>query len=794
VNINPQGHLKLKPGETFKALSLRTWQLTDNSTNNYFIEPDFHYTILDLNGNPSENVISISQNKGSSWADIEAIGEGTAIVLVTYDAIGLNFYKGVDKKPFMGGEIWGAIWPENTAAYVVTVGNKTSAVVPNMLINEKYNEGAQKLAGEFVDAEHDVFYYLDSEEGALFTFKPENVESVEIAYPSIGEHMAVYNGFSANGVTRNEDGSYTLLLRHGRQIVKMTDASGVASYQVLTAKACHREIVNEARPGSEIFQPGDKVSVVFSGLYHPANKISGIYNMSAYVTYNDKPNGTSLILSANQYTFGSSQSAQTVTVDIPADFDLTQNTSVILNEGVIQVNGYGDPIGNHRNIDPIAGRSPNFTAIPHKTYFGAIPPTEIKITPAKYFDIQVICDQPDAEIELSFNGNALTKGDNSLFVGTYGSYELIASNPGYRCYRNVFNIPDDAEGLQTFVVNLTVAEDAWDGKTLTEPVIVNNVYQISSAEELAWFAAKVNGKQPALNADLVADIDLGDYDWTPVGNGTGTPFSGIFNGHGHSVKGLYINQPKLQYQSLFGVVKGSAGKRAAIMDIEVQGRVACKKDAAGIVGYAWQHADISKCANKAEIIGVEDNAGGIVSYVANATVAISDCFNTGDITAPSNAGGIIGHHTNKALNVRNVYSIGEVISSKYAGACVGGSYAKTGLENAFALHEYEMTENHQLVSIDQFRSGEVAYKLGSAFGQVIGEEEYPVFGSAEVFYNEAEDRYHNDESTTSVDSGSVCPVVVELYFNAEGLSSRTPFKGLNIVRMSDGSYRKIIIN
>lgn len=794
LNINPQGHLKLKPGESFKAHALRSWELTDNSSNNYFIEPDFNYTILDLNGKPSDNVIRIAQNNGSSWADIEAIGEGTAIVLVTYDAIGLNFYSGIEKKPFLGGEIWGAIWPENTAAYVVTVGNKESSVVPNMLINEKYNEDTKKLAGKYVDAEHDVFYYLDTEEGALYTFKPENAASVEIAYPSIGERMAVYNGFSTNGVTRNEDGSYTLLLKHGRQIVKLTDASGEASYQVLTAKACHREIVNEARPGSKIFQPGDKVNVVFSGLYHPANKIAGIYNMSAYVTYNGVPNGTSLILSSNQYNFASSKSAQTVTVDIPSDFDVTENPSMILDDGVIQVNGFGDPIGCHRSIDPFAGRSPNFTAVPHKTYFGLIPPTEIKITPLKTFDIKVVCDQTDADVELLFNGNALTKGDNDLYVGTYGNYSLKASKPGYRCSRIVFNIPDDAEGIQTFKVNLIPAENAWDGKTLTEPLIVDNAYQISSGEELAWFASKVNDKNANLNADLVADIDLGDYDWTPVGKATGTPFSGIFNGHGHSVKGLYIDLPKLQYQSLFGVVKGSDKARAAVMAVEVEGRVSCKKDAAGIVGYAWQYADISKCANKAEIIGVEGNAGGIVSYIANANVSLSDCYNTGDVTAPSNAGGIVGRHVNKPLNVRNVYSIGEVVCSKYAGACVGGSYAKTGLVNAFALHEYEMTENHQLVSIDQFRSGEVAYKLGSAFGQVIGEEEYPVFGSAEVFYDEAENRYHNDESTTSVEAGTVAPAVEELYFNAEGLSSRTPFKGLNIVRMSDGSYRKIILN
>ncbi len=68
--------------------------------------------------------------------------------------------------------------------------------------------------------------------------------------------------------------------------------------------------MNVNRPGSKIFQPGDQLAIQYSGLRHPANKLAGIYNMSAYVTYNGVPNGTSLILSANQYKFGSSDKAR----------------------------------------------------------------------------------------------------------------------------------------------------------------------------------------------------------------------------------------------------------------------------------------------------------------------------------------------------------------------------------------------------------------------------------------------------------------------------------------------------
>lgn len=102
--------------------------------------------------------------------------------------------------------------------------------------------------------------------------------------------------------------------------------------------------------------------------------------MSAYVTYNGIPNGTSLTLGKGQYTFGSSASAQAVTVTIPADHDVSAQPTFDLTEGVIQVNGYGDPIGNHRFINPETGRDANFKAQAHKTYFGVIPDIRIPVS------------------------------------------------------------------------------------------------------------------------------------------------------------------------------------------------------------------------------------------------------------------------------------------------------------------------------------------------------------------------------------------------------------------------------
>lgn len=739
VNVNKEGYLDLNVGDTFLAHAMRTWQLTENSTNNYFIEPDFHYTIIDTDGKESDSVIRVEQKEGSAWASLKAVGAGTAIVLVTYDAIGLNFYAsstGV-KQAYMGGEYWSAIWPENTAAYVITVGQGKSAVDPQMLVNEKYNQGALKVAGNYVDAEHDVFYYLDTEEGYSYTFRADGANEVKIAYPVIGEQMATYSGFGDAGVTANADGSYTVLLKEGRQIVRMTDASGKSAYQVFTAKKCHREIVNVNRPGSKIFQPGDKLAIQYSGLRHPANKLAGIYNMSAYVTYNGVPNGTSLILSANQYKFGSSDKAQAVTLDIPADHDVAAEPELTFTEGVIQVNGYGDPIGNHRIIDPRAGRSPNFAAVPHKTYFGAIPDVRVPVTAVRNFPIKVDFTAENGKVTVSYLGKELEADDEGLYEGTYGFYDVVATAPGNRCQRLRYNIPDDAEGLQTFNIEPVKLDDDWFGTNSKEPATdADGRYVISSASELAWFRDKVNAGDAAepLKATLTADIDLGDYDWTPIGD-TSHPFTGEFTGNGHTVRGLYIDQPRSNMLGLFGSVKGTdADHRAHISGVTVYGYVNGNMTLGGLAAHVQGFADIDACANYAEIHGARNGVGGLIGALTQKTSTVTNCYNAGSVFAESTRGGIVGNLSNGCdVTISNVFNVGVIEDHANGHAIAGSTYAVDNITNAYAIADYAKTGGYTLVTEARMASGEIAYRLGSAFGQKIGEDAHPVFSDDKVY-------------------------------------------------------------
>ena len=761
VNINEKGFKQMSVGDTYDVLGIRNWELVDNITNNYFIEPDFHYTVIDENGQPSNDVVRFDTNTTSAdpWNTMTAVGEGTAIVLVTYDAIHLTNYSGATANPYLGGPLYGAIWPENTAAFVVKVGATAAGIEPNMLINPMNNSKGEveKVAHPYVDAEFDVFYYLDTEEGATYTFTPTGVESVSIARPVIGENSAIYNGFSADGVTANGDGSYTLLLKQGRNIVRLTDAAGNSVYQVLTAKSCHRELIN--LNGSNRIQAGDQVKVQYSGLQHAANKLSGIHNFSCVTTYYEgTPDGVTLSGSANQYQFGSTPAAQAVTVTIPSDWDTS--TTYDIKHGLLKVTGFGDPIGNHRLIGRKTGRNANFTALSPTAYFGVLP--DVSIVVEARHDIKLVINSNAAGITLDLkdaNGTTIKPNTDGTYNVTYANYTYKAGAPGYQAVHGEIVVADDVEGQLVVTIDLDEAPaGAWNGQTLTEPALVDGVYQIGTGAELAWFANEVTNKAHyAINGTLTADIELGDYDWTPIGKSTAaTAFTGTFDGKDHTVSGLYINSTAT-HQGLFGYTKN-----ATVQGIRVYGSVTTnanytagvvaysnastvkdcinnaivqgKQYTAGVLSYASGAAITDRCGNNGDITGTGTFTSGVVGNASSADAEVTNCFNTGHISGTGNVT-TIAHAGNASTVVKNCFNIGKLTAiATTTGNVTSAVQDRTNIENNYVLKHYTNGLAYEtVVSAAQMESGEVAYLLGEAWGQEIDVDALPVIGGMKVY-------------------------------------------------------------
>ena len=134
--------------------------------------------------------------------------------------------------------------------------------------------------------------------------------------------------------------------------------------------------------------------------------------------------------------------------------------------------------------------------------------------------------------------------------------------------------------------------DVWDGKPAEKFAdgagTVDDPYKISTGAELAYLAEKVNGGESysgnyfKLTSDIrlnTDDVPTSGNEWTPIGNGTAKPFSGIFDGAGHVICGLYISDAA--FPGLFGKVSGT------VQNLVVQGSVtAGNKAVASTGGYA----------------------------------------------------------------------------------------------------------------------------------------------------------------------------------------------------------------
>ena len=225
-----------------------------------------------------------------------------------------------------------------------------------------------------------------------------------------------------------------------------------------------------------------------------------------------------------------------------------------------------------------------------------------------------------------------------------------------------------------------------------EPSQVGGVYQISTAGELYWFTALVNGNglltdgtcpNNSANAVLTSDITINTnvldessnlaepskthLDWIPIGNSY-RPYTGTFDGKGYTVSGLYFNDTSKEKVGLFGRVD-SGGKisNVGVLDSYFQFRM----QGGGICGL--NYGEINNCTNGGTVIanGTGSGAGGVCGMNYG---TVKDCKNTGSVSGNvSNIGGVCGAFYSgtieNCLNEGTVSGTGETSKSAYGGVC-----------------------------------------------------------------------------------------------------------------------------
>lgn len=88
LTVNKEGFIHIPDiNGTYQLEAFRNWQAIEGIGNAKIAEPEYHYTVIDANGNASDVISITSKENNSGIATITANKKGTAIVLVTYDAM-----------------------------------------------------------------------------------------------------------------------------------------------------------------------------------------------------------------------------------------------------------------------------------------------------------------------------------------------------------------------------------------------------------------------------------------------------------------------------------------------------------------------------------------------------------------------------------------------------------------------------------------------------------------------------------------------------------------------------------
>lgn len=175
---------------------------------------------------------------------------------------------------------------------------------------------------------------------------------------------------------------------------------------------------------------------------------------------------------------------------------------------------------------------------------------------------------------------------------------------------------------------------------------------------------------------LMIDLNLTNFStgtgWTPIGT-----FCGIFEGSGHKIYGLTIDDSSSSYLGLFSVLDGAAVYNLGIVGASVTG----KTDTGILAGLATSNSNIQKCYNTGTVTVSNYNGGGIIGMMSVSSVLIKS-YSEADVSGGYYIGGLVGHLD--ASEVKKSYSTGVVSGSTDIGGIAGINNGGT-VENSYTV-------------------------------------------------------------------------------------------------------------
>lgn len=271
--------MNLNIGSYYDLVTLRGWQAISNSGGNAHFDPEFHYMVLG-------NAVTVGKTDDDllwQFGRIKAENVGTSVVLYTYDAMEWLSEQDNARDEYKY-TCYSAMWPENTGVQIVQVGQPDSGINDNIELDD-----------------FDTIYWLESQtnaDGSIvqvddhgeYSFTPTSSYTGDTLSVRVHDPYQIENGnLNISDETNwqdeskywthykaNSDGSFTIHLKEGRNIVEISSEHG-KEYRVITAKPVKLTVTNQTRERKAL-AAGDTALLHFDGFCSVVCKLGAIYN------------------------------------------------------------------------------------------------------------------------------------------------------------------------------------------------------------------------------------------------------------------------------------------------------------------------------------------------------------------------------------------------------------------------------------------------------------------------------------------------------------------------------------
>ncbi len=259
-------------------------------------------------------------------------------------------------------------------------------------------------------------------------------------------------------------------------------------------------------------------------------------------------------------------------------------------------------------------------------------------------------------------------------LGVYSFTASLLDSAGQEIWRNATSRPKEI--LRANYYQMSSVSVLFSGGTGT----AENPFQLASAADFSAFQTllEADAAYRGLNYKLSADIDLaGISNFPPIGSYPDSPFTGMLDGDGHTIRNLTISSAS--HAALFAYLDGE------VRNIKFEGASisATSGDAAAVIAAEMEGGCISRCSVDAEssVSASGNSAGSVAGVMRNGT--INACASNACITAGTYCcGGITGFIQTRDAS-HNALIINCIYSSVYKNGHPYGATLQASNANAF---------------------------------------------------------------------------------------------------------------